>query len=320
MEIINLERKNEYTNYLLNLLAPLLYDGINSIYSEALEICNNEDVLKIFQSLLKSIPKWSQEILENEVHRIKIISKCTFFDNLIIAVIKSNIVILLNEKKINPELYNVNINKFIHNCYISTASELYRSPDLFHHVNRTIDIKRNQRETINIIKDAIRNAIRKTIPINMILEKYLNNPNVIGADIETTIRNDLSEALPNDLSKALPNDLSKARPYELSKVRPNELPKVRPNELPKVRPNELPKLDIKGGYNSPNLVSNKIKEDYSSNRRSINTNSIIDKLKKNLNSNNILLTSENDNIININDETSVSYVNNNNVTDIYSNH
>ena len=50
--MINLvEKKNEYTINLVNVLSPLVYEGLVSIYTEALNISNSADnILKVFQS------------------------------------------------------------------------------------------------------------------------------------------------------------------------------------------------------------------------------------------------------------------------------
>jgi hypothetical protein len=53
-----IETKSEYTIQLVNVLTPLIYEGIQSIYTEALKLSNeSNNVLKVFQSFLKRIPK-----------------------------------------------------------------------------------------------------------------------------------------------------------------------------------------------------------------------------------------------------------------------
>ena len=53
--------------------------NLTSIYNKANEISNGENVLKIFQSFLKRIPKWNDELLSQEINRIKTNSKLLFF-------------------------------------------------------------------------------------------------------------------------------------------------------------------------------------------------------------------------------------------------
>jgi len=51
------ETKNEYTTHLINILSPLIFEGLQSIYKEAIQIAGTNDILKILQSFLKRVPK-----------------------------------------------------------------------------------------------------------------------------------------------------------------------------------------------------------------------------------------------------------------------
>ena len=59
-------------------------NGIQSIYNDTKK--NNKDrkkILKEFQTNLSNIPKWSQKIIDDEYNRLKVLSKCDYFDDLI---------------------------------------------------------------------------------------------------------------------------------------------------------------------------------------------------------------------------------------------
>ena len=57
------EAKNEYSSRLLNILTPLILEGIKSIFDEAVSLCdeNNEEskYLMTFQNFLTRVPKWN---------------------------------------------------------------------------------------------------------------------------------------------------------------------------------------------------------------------------------------------------------------------
>mgnify|MGYP001172089087 CR=1 FL=1 len=100
------ETKKEFTIQLVNILSPLIYEGINSIYSEAKKISKkNNTILKTFQSFLKRIPKWENDMIEQETVRI-ITSLDTTFDivNLLKAIVKSNIQILTNNNNVEKKI------------------------------------------------------------------------------------------------------------------------------------------------------------------------------------------------------------------------
>ncbi len=188
--------KNEYTTFLVNIMTPFLYEGLKSVYGYALEAdeqfkdkarndpsVQSPGILKIFQTCLREIPSLNNHSIENETNRIKDKSKCSdWFDDLVKAVIKSNIVLLtFSTNKDQSELVNEKYHErtetkdFVHKCLIESARSVYNNPELFWHEYSTIEIKRNQREICELIKTSIREAIRKMLPMKLILKEYLKN-------------------------------------------------------------------------------------------------------------------------------------------------
>ena len=133
------EIKNEYTITLVNILTPLIYQGIDSIYKDSKKISNNDNTLKNFQIFLRAVPKWNNDLIENETNRILSNCRCAdWINDLIKAVIKSNIIILTNNSSfkkssnIDASYYEeININNFIHKIYIECAREIWNNPYLF---------------------------------------------------------------------------------------------------------------------------------------------------------------------------------------------
>jgi hypothetical protein len=178
------EKKNEYTINLVNVLSPLIYEGLTSIYTEALNVSNCADnILKVFQSFLRKIPKWTPEMIKGETDRILKSSKSVnWLSNLVKATIKANMIILTYnphlklQNKIDPKYYkNINLEDFIHKIYIECARELWNNPYLMYHQYPPIELKRNQRDTIILVKDAIKEAIRRLLPLKELLEIYLDD-------------------------------------------------------------------------------------------------------------------------------------------------
>lgn len=205
------ETKQEYTTQLINILTPLVYEGLQSVYNEILNISSNESTLKNFQYSLQKIPKWNNEIIHKETQRIMNNSKSfSWLEDLIRATLKANIVVLTynptvrNQVKVDPTLYqNVKIEDFIHKIYIECARDFWNNPYLFYHNYSPIELKRNQRDCINIIKDCIKEAIRKLLPVKHILKIYLNEDLEADDDIEVSI----PEKYKNQLNKIVNMDL-----------------------------------------------------------------------------------------------------------------
>ena len=186
------ETKAEYTSQLINIISPFIYDGIQSLYDEALKVSKENEELKIFQNFLKKIPTWNHLILDSETTRILKDSDCTdLLPQLLNAVIKSNIMVLTNtppEKKHTIKLpKDIDFKKFIHYSYIETAKTIYNNPYLFYHKYSLYDIKKNQRDANENIKFAINEAIRKLLPLQYILNEYLGENISKEHDFDKTV-------------------------------------------------------------------------------------------------------------------------------------
>lgn len=195
--------KAEYTEFLVHILSPLIYEGIKSMYNKSVEQeqkyiqmskqnvnVKNPGVFKIFQHFLKNIPTLNQNLIESELIRIRDSSKhADIFEKLIKAVIKSNIILLTYNasgkqcRLVNEKIHEkVDCKIFIHKIYIESARQFYNSPELFWHQANTLDIKKNQRECIDIINKSIMIAIKESIPMNDILSEYLKNDYIIETE------------------------------------------------------------------------------------------------------------------------------------------
>ena len=249
---ILVEKKKEFTIRIINILSPLIYEGLDSIYSKAKEISSGDNVLKIFQSFLKRIPKWDDELLSQEINRIKTNSKdFQLLYDLIRACVKANINILTyspNNTKvsINPENYkSLDFQKFIHNIYIECAREVWNNPYLFYHNYTGIEIKRNQRDTIHLIKVCIEESIRKTLPLKHVLEIYLGDE-LVDQVPDDNFERTITEVDEKNLKQLLKQDLD---------IKPvvNIKQPIKIDETNDISNNNLSKVD--------NTMSNFLKEE-----------------------------------------------------------
>jgi hypothetical protein len=147
----------------------------------------------IFQNLLTLIKDWNQELINTETIRIRDASQCSeWFDKLIKAVVKSNIVLLtsgysIREDRIAMRGYHnsIDISHFIHLCYIYSAKRIYNDPFLYKETDiQDYEKKSNQRSILQLIDDGIREAIWHSIPIKGILDEYLELDTVIIKPLE----------------------------------------------------------------------------------------------------------------------------------------
>ena len=128
MEIgLFLEAKKIYTKHLQDLLAPYLYEGIVSIYREAVEMsgrAKGDKVLHIFQDLISRIPEWSPHTISEETRRIKTASDSyDYLDDLVRAVIRVNLIACTHSNSVSGTISREFAESFttgamIHRCYI----------------------------------------------------------------------------------------------------------------------------------------------------------------------------------------------------------
>lgn len=174
--------KQEYTQQLCDLLNPLIYNGFKSIWKKCKD--NNKMSLKTFQEKLTSVPIWNQDIIDNEYSRIIKETDCKWLDKLIEAVFLSNVKVLSTIRIGKIKTINIKVpetKKFIHHCYIEAARRLWQDPYLIDDREDYLtfsEIKRNEKRMHLTLSEAIEKTISKSIPIQNILESYLN-------DIET---------------------------------------------------------------------------------------------------------------------------------------
>jgi len=172
------EAKKQYTQQLVDILTPYIYQGLRSI----LQTCKDEKkVLKTFQEKLCSVPKWNQDIIDKEYERILIDHDKEFIEKLIEAVFISNVKVLSTIRVGKNKPINIKIPEskaFLHKCYIECARHIFQDPYLMDdresHLSFS-EIQRNIKRSQVAISMCIDKTIRDLIPIQKILENYLND-------------------------------------------------------------------------------------------------------------------------------------------------
>lgn len=196
--------KQEYTQQLSDLLAPSIYTGFKSIWKS----CKTSDkkILKSFQEKLGLVPLWNQSVIDNEYERIcKKEETKTFLDKLIEAVFLSNVKVLSSVRMGKTKALSIAVpdtKKFIHQCYIEGARKLWQDPHLIDDREDVLsysEIKRNEKRLLLAISDSIEKTISRMIPIQSILESYLNEIDSSDEDNEDDIVPPLTDESDNEL-------------------------------------------------------------------------------------------------------------------------
>jgi hypothetical protein len=171
-----LEVKRDYTKQLCNLLVPVMYEGILSLYTSA-KNARKDLPMKMFQLVLSKVPEWNQHTITTEYNRIITKTNCEWINELITAVFISHAKILSSIKtRKKTKTLNLKIpngDYFIHKSYIECARQFWKNPYLLFDEVNSIEYQRNLRDSEAIIEQCIEETIRKLLPIRNILQQYI---------------------------------------------------------------------------------------------------------------------------------------------------
>ena len=188
------EAQYEWALRLVHILHPMVYEGIHVIYNEALDMCvksdEEEKYLMTFQNFLARIPKWSDEIVQKEVARIVEKSGCTYLTDLITCVHITHLKILTSirtgktQKKIDITIPK--LSAFVHKVYINLSRALYSNVFLFDKDVAPLVYQKNKMEFNKLIKTAILDSIRESIPVEQLLRSYLDeSSDLVKEEVKT---------------------------------------------------------------------------------------------------------------------------------------
>lgn len=176
------EAQHEWAIKLVNILSPVVLDGINSMYNESLKLCEetgeHSKYLMTFQNFLARVPQWNNELVRKECARIVEKSGCAYLEDLISCVHIVHLKILTTirtgktQKKIEIDIPK--LDQFIHKVYIYCSRELYENMYLFEKNVQPLVFQKNRKELNNIVKSAIMDSVRCSIPVDQLLRAYLD--------------------------------------------------------------------------------------------------------------------------------------------------
>jgi len=176
------ESRNEWCSRLVSIFTPLVIEGVKSIFNESWKLClDNDEVnkyLMTFQNLLSRVPKWNNEIIEEERKRIVERSGCNYLEDLITCVhviqLKVLTCIRVGNKQKKIDISIPKLDSFIHKVYINSARKLYSNVYLFEKNLTPLQVQKNNRELEIIVQECILTAIRDSIPTESIIRAYMD--------------------------------------------------------------------------------------------------------------------------------------------------
>jgi hypothetical protein len=174
------EAKRAYTNQLVSLLTPQVYEGIKYIYESSKQNMKGKNIRHSFQLELQGVSLWNQIVIDKETERIIENTQCKYLDKLVTVIFINSTKILasayIGQNATNTlEISVPKLSHFIHYVYIETAKEFYKNPYLFDENIISREKQDNLRSSIECIKNGINQAILKLLPIEDILTRDINS-------------------------------------------------------------------------------------------------------------------------------------------------
>ena len=170
------EAKQEYTRQMINILQPLMYEAFVTLYTNALEEAESEyDILKLFKTELQAVSNWNSVIVNKESERI--LKECPYFNDLLTAVVLSNVKILtsirLQNKKQNVQVTVPTNETFVLQLYTVTSKKILNNINLFDASRYDDDISNNINDVYDLIDGCVQHTIRTILPVEDILKSTL---------------------------------------------------------------------------------------------------------------------------------------------------
>jgi len=169
---------------LARVLVPHVADGLWSIYDNALKACQRngqpEKTLQTFQNLLTRIPQWSDEMLEQEVERIAVASKCDYMEDLLLGVFVSYIRAFASLQQadathVDIQFERPSLSKFIHMFYKHSARKCWSAAYLFKTIGVSSEQQaRNRRDIETTLETTMSEVIDSFIPWREISKAYFH--------------------------------------------------------------------------------------------------------------------------------------------------
>jgi len=176
------ESKNEWCCYLVDIMTPLIRDGVRSMFKQAVSMCMDKGepakYLTTFQNLLSLVSKWNSLTIEEERKRIVEQSGCSYLEELIVCVhiihlkVMTHIRVGNKQKKIDISLPK--LDDFIHKVYIHVARQIYKNTYLFETGLDPLTQQKYNREVELIIQQSILSSVRDSIPKEQIIRSFMD--------------------------------------------------------------------------------------------------------------------------------------------------
>lgn len=160
--------KKELMCLLQQTMTPVLYTRMTAFYNDSITYAQQHGVAaqEVFVALLNEVPNWNATCVEHEETHVK--EKIPQIYGVYKALWVSTLMVISSvrlgaHKNIQTTMRP--LRDFVHEIYKEVAQDLAADPGLFDHNVSPAQLRKNRRETLQLITAVIPDALRNLLPV-----------------------------------------------------------------------------------------------------------------------------------------------------------
>jgi len=168
-------KRHEYISDVIANTRDRFVAGIRQVYVDAQKVNRSRRfLLRDFQNMLSMIPTWTDEKQASELKRFcDVVHQLTrMVYNVHVCNIKMFAPKRLDAHAIAlPPFEGYPINKFIQDCYVAIAREVWKKPQLFYDKVEKAEYNKNMKDVEKIVVGCIKLVLRGLLPLDQYIEE-----------------------------------------------------------------------------------------------------------------------------------------------------
>ena len=165
--------RDEYDDKIANVMLPHVVSVFVEMFSNATKDSKGNKTLVLFQEYLRDVKNWNQGVLKGHTESIQ--ESCSYFRQLLTAVFVGHVKVLTSIR-LKDETQKISIklpktDEFVYRVFEENAKRIYKNPHFMQELKNEDDLFAHIQE---INRSAIKDVIKSMIPIQQILETYMN--------------------------------------------------------------------------------------------------------------------------------------------------
>ena len=160
--------KKELMRLLQQTMTPVIYTRMTAFYNDSIKYAqqNNATAQDVFVALLNEVPNWNAACIEHEEAHVK--EKIPQVYGVYKALWLSTLMVISSVRLGAPKDIQTTVRPlrdFIHEIYKEIAQDLAADPGLFDHNVSPAQLRKNRKETLELIVTVIPDALRNLLPM-----------------------------------------------------------------------------------------------------------------------------------------------------------